>query len=141
MPAQSDQYRTYHLPYPRSIHPRIANDALTPAFCSDLSELVEGSDTALWGRMAIAAKGQPLLLAHVAIFVAPQFRPVRMNLQIEVSDVGALERFSTVLNRKGSPKGKFSDSESVLVKEVGMDGVSLYRWIYVFGFLRRLMRG
>ena len=28
-----------------------------------------------------------------------------------------LERFSTALNRKGFPRGGFSDSESVLVKE------------------------
>ena len=27
---------THHLPHPRSIHPRFADDALTPAFCSDL---------------------------------------------------------------------------------------------------------
>lgn len=39
---------THHLPHPRSIHPRFADDPLTPAFCSDLSELVEGSGAALW---------------------------------------------------------------------------------------------
>lgn len=39
---------THHLPHPRSIHPRFANDPLTPAFCSDLSVLVEGSGAALW---------------------------------------------------------------------------------------------
>ena len=33
-----------------------------------------------------------------------------------------LERFSTALNRKGFPRGGFSDSESVLVKEASMDG-------------------
>lgn len=39
---------THHLPHPRSIHPRFATDPLTPAFCSDLSEMVEGSGAALW---------------------------------------------------------------------------------------------
>lgn len=39
---------THHLPHPRSIHPSFANDPLTPAFCSDLTEMVEGSDAALW---------------------------------------------------------------------------------------------
>jgi len=33
-----------------------------------------------------------------------------------------LERFSTALYRKGFPRGGFSDSESVLVKEASMDG-------------------
>lgn len=33
-----------------------------------------------------------------------------------------LERFSTVLNRKGFPRDGFSDSASVLVKEASMDG-------------------
>jgi Icc-related predicted phosphoesterase len=39
---------THHLPHPKSIHPRFADDPLTPAFCSDLSELVENSGAALW---------------------------------------------------------------------------------------------
>ncbi len=39
---------THHLPHPRSIHPRFADDALTPAFCSDLSEQVESSGAVLW---------------------------------------------------------------------------------------------
>jgi Icc-related predicted phosphoesterase len=39
---------THHLPHPGSIHPRFADDALTPAFCSDLSELVESSGAVLW---------------------------------------------------------------------------------------------
>jgi Icc-related predicted phosphoesterase len=39
---------THHLPHPGSIHPRYAGDKLTPAFCSDLSELVENSGAALW---------------------------------------------------------------------------------------------
>jgi predicted phosphodiesterase len=39
---------THHLPHPDSIHPRYAGDPLTPAFCSDLSELVENSGAALW---------------------------------------------------------------------------------------------
>lgn len=39
---------THHLPHPKSIHPRFAGDPLNPAFCSDLSELVEKSGAALW---------------------------------------------------------------------------------------------
>lgn len=39
---------THHLPHPNSIHPRFEHDPLTPAFCSDLSELVENSGAALW---------------------------------------------------------------------------------------------
>lgn len=39
---------THHLPHPNSIHPQFANDPLTPAFCSDLSEMVERSGAALW---------------------------------------------------------------------------------------------
>lgn len=39
---------THHLPHPNSIHPRFADDEVTPAFCSDLSDLVEGSGAALW---------------------------------------------------------------------------------------------
>ena len=39
---------THHMPHPKSIHPRYANDPLTPAFCSDLSELVENSGVPLW---------------------------------------------------------------------------------------------
>ncbi len=39
---------THHLPHPLSIHPRFAADALTPAFCSDLSALVENSGATLW---------------------------------------------------------------------------------------------
>jgi predicted phosphodiesterase len=39
---------THHLPHPDSIHPRYAGDPLTPAFCNDLSELVENSGAALW---------------------------------------------------------------------------------------------
>ena len=39
---------THHLPHPKSIHPRFAEDEVTPAFCSDLSELVEGSGAVLW---------------------------------------------------------------------------------------------
>jgi hypothetical protein len=37
-------------------------------------------------------------------------------------DFPTLERFSTVMNRGGFPRGGFSDSESVLVKEASMDG-------------------
>jgi 3',5'-cyclic AMP phosphodiesterase CpdA len=39
---------THHLPHPKSIHPGYAGDFLNPAFCSDLSGLVEGSGAALW---------------------------------------------------------------------------------------------
>jgi predicted phosphodiesterase len=39
---------THHLPHPKSIHQRYSRDPLTPAFCSDLSELVETSGAALW---------------------------------------------------------------------------------------------
>jgi Icc-related predicted phosphoesterase len=39
---------THHLPHPRSVHPQYANDPVTPAFCSDLSELVENSGATLW---------------------------------------------------------------------------------------------
>src|SRR3546814_11228399 len=43
--------------------------------------------------IGIAAKGQSLLLAHVAVLVSPQFRPVRMHLPIESPLVGALGPF------------------------------------------------
>ena len=39
---------THHLPHPKSIHPRFARDPLNPAFCSDLSGLVESSGAVLW---------------------------------------------------------------------------------------------
>jgi Icc-related predicted phosphoesterase len=39
---------THHMPHPRSVHRLYADDPLTPAFGSDLSSLVEGSDAALW---------------------------------------------------------------------------------------------
>jgi len=39
---------THHLPHPRSVHSRYATDPLTPAFCSDLSYLVENSGAELW---------------------------------------------------------------------------------------------
>jgi Icc-related predicted phosphoesterase len=41
---------SHHLPHPGSIHPRFADDQLTPAFCSDLSELVESSGAVLWAH-------------------------------------------------------------------------------------------
>jgi hypothetical protein len=40
--------------------------------------------------IGIAPQRQPLLLAEVAIFIAPQHRSVGMNLEIEASVVGAL---------------------------------------------------
>jgi Icc-related predicted phosphoesterase len=39
---------THHLPHPQSIARMYRGDALTPAFCSDLSELVEGGGAELW---------------------------------------------------------------------------------------------
>ena len=39
---------THHLPHPRSVHEQYADDPVTPAFCSDLSQLVENSGAALW---------------------------------------------------------------------------------------------
>lgn len=39
---------THHVPHPRSIAPQYAGDSMNPAFCSDLSWLVEGSGAALW---------------------------------------------------------------------------------------------
>lgn len=39
---------THHLPHPRSVATRYRGDALTPAFASDLSDLVEGGGAALW---------------------------------------------------------------------------------------------
>ncbi len=39
---------THHLPHPNSIAAQYAHDSLNPAFCSDLSWLVEGSGAALW---------------------------------------------------------------------------------------------
>src|SRR3546814_7324830 len=56
--------------------------------------------------IGIAAKGQSLLLAHVAVLVSPQFRPVRMHLQIEsplvrseehTSDLQSLMRISNAV--------------------------------------------
>lgn len=39
---------THHLPHPDSIAPKYLGDGLTPAFCSDLTPLVEGSGASLW---------------------------------------------------------------------------------------------
>ena len=39
---------THHLPHPKSVHPSYAGDLLNPAFCSDLSGLVESSGATLW---------------------------------------------------------------------------------------------
>lgn len=47
------------------------------------------------------------------------FRMVAANAK------AGLERFSSVMNREGFPRAGFSDSESMLVKEAGMDGSSL----------------
>lgn len=39
---------THHCPHPTSIPARFAGDILTPAFCSDLSSLIEEFQPALW---------------------------------------------------------------------------------------------
>ncbi len=39
---------THHAPSPRSVHPRYAQHPLTPAFASDLEELMDASRVALW---------------------------------------------------------------------------------------------
>ena len=39
---------THHAPSPRSIHPRFAGDALNPGFASDLEEVIERFQPALW---------------------------------------------------------------------------------------------
>ncbi len=39
---------THHAPSPRSVHPRYAQDLLTPAFASDLEGLMDASRVALW---------------------------------------------------------------------------------------------
>jgi predicted phosphodiesterase len=39
---------THHLPHERSIASRYVGDALNPAFCSDLGDLVERSGAAVW---------------------------------------------------------------------------------------------
>jgi len=39
---------THHLPHPRSVAERYLNSPLSPAFASDLSELVENCGAALW---------------------------------------------------------------------------------------------
>ncbi len=39
---------THHAPCTRSVHPKYADSPITPAFVSDLDELVAGSGAALW---------------------------------------------------------------------------------------------
>ena len=39
---------THHAPSEKSVHPRYANNLLTPAFASDLEDLMEGDRVALW---------------------------------------------------------------------------------------------
>jgi Icc-related predicted phosphoesterase len=39
---------THHAPSPRSVHPRYAQNLLTPAFASDLEGLMDASRVALW---------------------------------------------------------------------------------------------
>ncbi len=39
---------THHFPSPKSIHPKFANDMLTPAFGSDLEALMDADNTPLW---------------------------------------------------------------------------------------------
>jgi calcineurin-like phosphoesterase family protein len=39
---------THHAPSSQSVHPRYANDLLTPAFASNLENLMDGDRAALW---------------------------------------------------------------------------------------------
>lgn len=39
---------THHVPSPRSCHPRFQNDRLSPAFVSDLEDLMDGDRAELW---------------------------------------------------------------------------------------------
>lgn len=39
---------THHAPHPKSVHPRFAGDTLTAAFTSDLTQLIERHQPALW---------------------------------------------------------------------------------------------
>lgn len=39
---------THHGPHPKSVHPRYEGDPVTPAFVSDLSELIERTQPDLW---------------------------------------------------------------------------------------------
>ena len=39
---------THHAPSSRSVHPKYASDLLTPAFASNLENLMDGDRTALW---------------------------------------------------------------------------------------------
>jgi calcineurin-like phosphoesterase family protein len=39
---------THHFPSSKSIHPRFANDLLTPAFGSQLEEMMDGERITLW---------------------------------------------------------------------------------------------
>jgi Icc-related predicted phosphoesterase len=39
---------THHAPSSQSVHPRYANDLLTPAFASNLESLMGGDGVALW---------------------------------------------------------------------------------------------
>ena len=39
---------THHAPHPNSVHPRFAGDALSPAFVSDLSTLIDSGQPELW---------------------------------------------------------------------------------------------
>lgn len=39
---------THHCPHPNSIAPKFVGDAVTPAFCSDLSDIIERFQPTLW---------------------------------------------------------------------------------------------
>ncbi len=39
---------THHAPTPQSVHPQFADDPVTPAFVSDMTDVVEASGAALW---------------------------------------------------------------------------------------------
>ena len=48
---------THHAPHKNSIHPKFATDQLTPAFASDLTDIISNFDIDLWihGHMHDAA--------------------------------------------------------------------------------------
>lgn len=86
---------------------------------------------------------QPVLLGRVAAFLfqLPMRKTLLHNPGYEDYrlELGRLERFSTVLNRKGGPM--CSDfCFGILAGEGGQKGW-LFRWICVSVFWRRLIKG
>jgi Icc-related predicted phosphoesterase len=45
---EGDVVVTHHCPHPGSVARKFAGDPVTPAFCSDLSEVIEATRPALW---------------------------------------------------------------------------------------------